>query len=77
MLWQDITASGVLDTGLQESVSGRELWPSSVVLLDAAAGDGYLPFCTENDAAQIGEEMCIRDSNTAGRSGSFLSSPVC
>ena len=40
MLWQDITASGVLDTGLQESVSGRELWPSSVVLLDAAAGDG-------------------------------------
>ncbi len=59
MLWQDITASGVLDTGLQESVSGRELWPSSVVLLDAAAGDGYLPFCTENDAAQIGEVLSL------------------
>lgn len=59
MLWQDLGAAGALDPGLQESVSGRELWPSSVVLLDAQQGDGYLPFRTENEAAQIGEVLSL------------------
>lgn len=58
MLWRDLNAAGAAGGDWQEGVSGRELWPASVVLL-SAEGEGYLPFRTENEAAQIAEVLSL------------------
>ena len=58
MLWRDLNAAGAAGGDWQEGVSGRELWPSSVMLL-TEEGEGYLPFRTENEAAQIAEVLSL------------------